>query len=424
MICSKCKAEMADDALFCPVCGEAVSPATSAEPVAEAVEAAEAAETVEVTEAEPVAEVAEAEVAEVAEEKAEAPAVEKKKKEKSVASVLSGPCGIVTASLLGLWVIFGFLSFIGAIVQIADYDVFVPLLSWLIFTLTPIIFAIIATVAIVKMVAKKKAEPKMLAPLPKFFGVMRGFAVAKFVLACIVCGLIHFVLIFLGALVGAVSAELDDIGDAIGGNVGDMFEELEFLFDIGAFGILFLGSIIIAGIIVYFVHMVKLHAAIRDYYNRVIDVQNGAPYNPLKKAPYVRIFVLSGINLSYNFFALSVAEVPISILAGLFLNAFLIATGVQFILVERAIIASGVPMGEPKTAPIAAPIAAPAAAPAPEATPVAPAAPAATATATAQPTFTQEQMMQMMQMMMQMQQAQQAAKAAEEAPKSDSADEK
>jgi len=149
--------------------------------------------------------------------------------------------------------------------------------------------------------------------------------------------------------------------------------------------------------------MIKMYAANRDYYARVAATVNGEAYDVTKKPPFIRTFVMAGINLCLMVYSLILLGGLFSF-AWLLLTAFLVVNGVTYILADNALKASTneyeqekslLAEIEAKTAEVAQPVAPAAAEAAPAAAQAAPAAEAANANS-----MNQQQMMQMMQMMM------------------------
>ena len=362
MNCSKCGAEIISGALFCPDCGEAVASAASP-----------------------------------------------KKGGKTPAEIIGGPLGVAVALILCLWAALSAFSFLFA----AEGAIMVA--GAVALDLVPVVFGIIAAVAMWRVVASKDIGRDKLSHVSRFYGVLRIFATIAFVAGAIACGGIYIGVILFGALFDVGSTDLGDVADALGGSIGEMLDWLDYEIGSSVFGMFLFGSLITAAVIFYLYYTMKMHRDIKDYYDRIIAVGEGRGYNAALKAPRISLFVIAGVNFVYAIISLLFGGGVFEFFAALLMQVLLVVTAFKFALTEKAILSGNLPMAAPVQEPEAEaevnPIEkAPEAALAPEAETV------KAETASAKPAMSREQMMLMMQIMMQMQAQKKAAQSATSAP--------
>jgi len=207
----------------------------------------------------------------------------------------------------------------------------------MIFDMIPGIFAIIATVAAWKIVASrnKPIEPANVRSVAKYFGVVRGFQVVYLVFTAIL-GTIGFILSCIIASGAAIDDVFDDLKDS-----GIYTESPDLILgELGA-ALAFAALLIVALLMFMRINFVGAYGDAREHFERLADALDGDTSALQFKPPFVRIFIMSGVDI-FIVLPMLVSESlnPINSIV-LFMNAaMLITLGIMYILIHKKTVAA------------------------------------------------------------------------------------
>ena len=318
MFCPNCNNEVADGTLVCNTCGAPVARIEQEHKVAAAKEAVG----------------------------------------NSVKKWFLSPLFIVIASIVSLLALF---DVIATIVGLADFT-FTSVIFGLVFNMIPAIFLIIATVAVWKIVASRKApiDGANIKKVAKYFGVMRGMQIVYVVLTAILGT--FFIMLGMLAITGEGAVILDileffmellidvdgikDIAD-LPPVYFTLTSAVELLADFGEgdFAMVGLSVFVVAFLMFVRINFAAAYGNARNHLNKLADCASGNadPAALQVKPPFMRMFILAGADLLLLIIPNAMLEYYTNCFASFFVSAtiiildiaLLVVTGVMFILVRK-----------------------------------------------------------------------------------------